>query len=510
MAVDPTTLNKSTKALPNHTVKPVPKPGNVSGLAGGVAKSAKTISGLVGSAATKAAAAIPAPTAPPPASAPVPTVNPTAAPSASDPYAGLPPDSAALLQSQDVQAQQQAQALQQYFDAQQGRLNTFLGSFGQDITGLAQLGNIPGAVPTGSTGQTDAYAQQLNTLGGQMLGVQGFNLANSAPAFASSFAAQGPEALSQFWGNYNTNKGNEIATILDTLQKTQATEQAAQTRADATLGAAQLGAQSREKVAQLNNTRALAVAKVNYLLGVAKNATVRGDAQTAANARLQASQIAANAGITKSTIDASSRQAVANTNAAAKIAAVKAKGSGPGGLTPGEVATNQRAAVKHADTVWNGTPKTDQYGRPVLDASGHQVGVGIKNNPDPKAQADQLYQSMSGFQLSSAGLTSALKSHLSSDQMDYLKYKYPNILGNPAYKKKLATATRSIAALSHISSGIPNFAAALQKALKPVEDSIGTLATLDMIQTLHPAVWQEMLKNPTIHQGLLSAGYVTQ
>lgn len=491
MAADPTTLNKATKPLPHHTVKPTPRPGSLSGLMGSAGRAVtgatNAVSGLVGTAAKQAA--------PAPSPSPAPITNPAPAPSASDPYSGLPPESAALLSSQDVQAQQQAQALQQYFDAQQGRLNTFLGSFGKDISGLAQLGNIPGAVPTGTTGQTDAYAQQLNTLGGQMLGVQGFNLANSAPAFASSFAAQGPSALGQFWGNYNANKGNEIATILDTLQKTQATEQAAQLRANATLGAAQIGAQSRQKVAQLNNVQKLAVAKVNYLLGIAKNATSSGNSQRAAQARTQASQIAAQAGISKEQIAAASRQSVANTNAAAKIAAQRAKQSGPGGLTPGEVATNQRAAVKHADTVWNGAPKTDQYGRPVIGPGGQQVGIGLKDNPDPRAQADGLFQSLTGFQLSPAGLMNTLKSHLSQDQMWYLMYS-GKIPANPAYKKALANATRQMSAFTHLSPSVPNFAQTFQKIFNPVVKSVGAVTAESMLQALYPNIYQAANAHP--------------
>jgi hypothetical protein len=314
-------------------------------------------------------APMPAPL-PGPTPAPVPVAAPVAPAGPADPYAHLPPEVAMLLRSSDQRTTGQADALQRYYGDQAGSAERFAQTLAPQLQGLAQIAGIspaPGA-GAGVPGSLAALSPQLSKIGGQMLGAQGFDIANAAAMTPGFLRQAGQGSLAELYGAAAEGTGD----ILSAYQKSAGELDVAglQQETEREKLGGQIQMNEADNRVSANN------AKLNYLGTLLRAAIDSGDSAAvnevrssiaATQAETQRLVAETRAGATTSAAQIRADAARAATAAAAADKAKKAK-------TPKPASPGTRTAVANAfRTIWEG---------PDNPLSGRR-GVAVPEPPPP-------------------------------------------------------------------------------------------------------------------------------
>jgi hypothetical protein len=334
--VSPATVTGPATRTPYHPPRPAPKPKPSPAASAGkstwdqakaLARIGRTapdvppraVGGVAGGVfgAGPAAGPVPAPAPVAAPVAPVPVPGPAAlapaSPAPVDPYAGYPPEVAALLRANDQQSSAQSEALRSYFNNQAGAAEQFATQFGQTATGLANIASIPSPAVSGLVpGPTAALGTQLGGLGQKMLGAEGFNLTNAAALTPGFLRQAGIEAQTGLTGQQSENRSAIIENYVDeqaALAKIQAEQMGLDERTANEFA-------SRERMAAADRAVKSTNDVYDFISSLGTNLTREQIAQISANAGVQREQIQGQTSRDVAGIGANSRESIAATRVA--------------------------------------------------------------------------------------------------------------------------------------------------------------------------------------------------
>ena len=323
---------KMPSAAPAPTPAPVPTQGFASNLLGAAGNAITGATGTVGTTVRNMAdtvTAAPVGAAPPPAATapPAPAAIAPTAPAAYDPYAGLPPEVAALLRSQDATSQAQSGALQGYYNAQAQAAQQFAGQLAGQMQGLAGLAGTQIGTPTalGSVGgATAALPGELAGLSGRVAGASGLNTTNLAGLVPGYLRQAGISAQQTLAGSAEKARGATLQSYLDDAAKTlqtQLEQQGLDSRQAAQIASSEKVAAQQQAVAATNN-------QLDFLSNML-NAQIRSGDNAAANqTRTQIAELAAQAGLSRAQVQANATLGAAGIRAQAGATTAAAKNKG--------------------------------------------------------------------------------------------------------------------------------------------------------------------------------------
>jgi hypothetical protein len=342
----------------------------------------------------------------------------TAAPTTpADPYANLPPDVASLLRGIDQQTQQEAAAIQSVNAAAIPAAQQFAAQLQQGLQGLvgqAGLNPITGAAPQDIPASVAALPYVMTQANQQQAMQQAAQAAGAAYDIPAQLQAAGAQNLAQFYGQAQQGVQSLAQDLID-QQMTRQTDLLKQQLVNAGgLAERQATGAATEEAAR---TRALAT-----ILGNVISSGNRIDVQNLKNALgLQVQGLKDTSATDVANIRAGATTQAASTRADATLgaAALRAKATAQKPLSS--------STGKQIDAWWSGKPTKNPNplaGTPAGDKQGIPAFVtpgAIRDMPLDK-QGPELLQKLQTLQLTPAQMWSELKSHLNADQLRSLQY----------------------------------------------------------------------------------------
>jgi hypothetical protein len=312
--------------------------------------------------------ATPVPAAPPPAT-PTPAATAASPAAAPDPYAGYPPEIAALMRLTDESTAAQQKALGGYFQNQALGAQDFATAIGQQTGNLAALAGLQPQTPTG----LGMAGGPVASLGGQMTHIaqglgagQGLNITNAAalmPGFLRQSGLQAQTSVS----SANLKAHGQIISDYITRQAELAKVEAQQA-----------GATAREQNQAATNAAIQAKHdSTRYAGNILRLMGVLGTNLT----KTQVEQIKSTTGLTTAQINAGAKQNAADTQASATrysadqrlnaaIVSARSRSAGSGNSTYMKSLTDWGKGLGTALSGGTPTPTTTQK---VKDAKGNTI-----------------------------------------------------------------------------------------------------------------------------------------